>query len=104
MDAQLLLYVFGEEESGTGVSTQAVRYDEDHWASTGPHVSPAWNTHSFSFCLDPSYTAVLFMKSHCWVSPEDIMQASWLSVELVWELLQEHRLVRKCDPNQYDLS
>lgn len=41
MDAQLLLYVFREEESGTGVSTQAVRYDEDHRASTGPHVSPA---------------------------------------------------------------
>lgn len=44
VDAQLLLYVSGEKESGTGVSTQAVRYNEDHRAPTSPHKTPAADT------------------------------------------------------------
>lgn len=51
VDAQLLLYAFGEEESGTGVSAQAVRHDKDQRAPTGPHETPAGNTHSLISCL-----------------------------------------------------
>lgn len=51
MDAQLFLDVFGEEESGTGVSAQAVGHDKDQRAPTGPHKTPAGNTHSLISCL-----------------------------------------------------
>lgn len=44
MDAQLLLDVSGEEESGTGVSVQAVRHDKDQRTPTSPRETPAGDT------------------------------------------------------------
>lgn len=51
VNVQLLLYVFGEEKSGAGVTAQAVRHNKDQRAPTSPHKTPAGNTHTLISCL-----------------------------------------------------
>lgn len=96
MDAQLVLYVFGKEESGTGVSAQAVGHNEDQRTPTGSYKTPAGDTHAVLYCLLPSQISVLFNKSYCLILPENVVQTSWLSVELVWKILQGHERTRQC--------
>lgn len=40
VETQLLLNLPGEEESGAGVSAQAVGHDEHQRAASGPHKAP----------------------------------------------------------------
>lgn len=51
------------------------------------------HTHTTSFPV--CFLLRLVMKIHRGVSPEDVMQASGLSVELVWKILRGHKLTRE---------